>query len=1222
MRILLVFIAFIVFGFSANAQTDARVESIYTLAKIPMPLGVYKHVVQAKIINKGTTPLSNLPVTLNVTGANSFSNVQFANILPDDTAIINFSAYSPWNPGNNTIAVSVPADDNNSNNNASYTQLINTDTYSYADNSVPVSSIGYGTGEGMLLTRYNVSGSAVVKKVRVFISDDASNIGNTVYGVVVNFGTILGQSDPHIITAAELNTYVEFDIPNPPTVDFDFYAGLLQTTNASLAYYPVAFQNESLPTRTDAYYGAMSNGSGLTSLSYFGRLMIQAVVDIGSVTPFNSSASSPYKVIAGWDFSGAQSPNSFTATTYDTLLSSSNQLTRSAQVPPSPGLHSFRSAGFQNNGISVGNQEYFEFSLSPKPGDTLQLNSISGYTHGFSDDISNNPVLSRFAYSFDAVNFTLIGSNFITNSSIKNFSVSLASIAALQQIVNGTTVTFRYYASGASAAEGWGFVSPQPGYDGLAINGRLVTSNTITVSPVEPTNSPYSLFDCGTTASGSVSFTSTGVFEPGNEFFVELGQMYQPHFNVYRFKFPVIAGSLQTNANSGVINFTIPQGTNAFDPYAIRIISTKPYTTSSFSQPFSITADYCKSQPTDLFRSKISGNWNDNQSWESSSDGNTWIPSTLVPDENATNIEIRSNDTINIVSNVIISNTTVKGTLRLLNGNGNGNKGLISLLGGGFPINLAMKIDTAGTLQVISTESKFADAFFYLGGRLRVYGKIMIGDGNAAMAGGFDKLASDNTGNINWLAGSVFEWNSDNGAGPVENNYFPDGNEASTFRITKIPGGTWGNDQDTYLNGLLEVNTPVTLEGTGVKYFRDGINGRSTLLQDNNTGTIIVSSPFEEIPATPVTNPAVKGILAGTVHISLNNGLTLENGARIPDSSKVVINGPCTSLQLLELTSGAELTLDNTAVLTMNDADLRNAGLIKGDGLINFTGSQDNELSSPGLITAPVTIDNKQLHLGTNSNTTALSLVNNSNVSLGLYDLNMIGTNAALVADSMNFFVTNDTGRLNRYIADQEMLYPVGTSASSYTPVSITNSGNEDYVKVRVAAGVEPSLTTGNVDRTWFIGDTAQTGLNLSCTARWTASEEQAGFDRNSCYIAHYTVCSNCSTGFYDAVAMGAANGTDAFTISRNGIGDFRSNAFIVTSRPFVYTFTGSGDWNDVLNWSPAIVAPTVIPSGIEVVIDGVGQCDLNGDLYIQNGGILTVKPNKALNITGNLTSE
>ncbi len=1226
MRKIFTLIYLVFYSLLSFAQHDAKVEAVYTLAKIPSPLGVYKHVVQARIINKGSDFLTNLPVTLDVTGANTYSNTQITNIAPDDTVLISFTQFSPWNVGNNNVIVSVPNDDNNSNNSASYPQQINTDTFSYADDSAPLSSIGYGNGDGMLLTRYNVSGSAVVKKVNVHISNDASNIGNTVYGVVTNFGVILGQSAPHVITAGELDRYISLDIINPPDVDFDFYAGLLQTANAGTAYYPVSFQYEGIPTRPDVYYSSLANGSGLTSLNYFGRLMIQAVVEVGTVTPFNSSINTPNKVIAGWDFSGVNSPVSFAATSFDTLLSSSNLLTRGPGASASNGIHSFRSTDFQNNGIAVTNTDYFQLTLAPKPGDTLSLNAITGTLHGNSNDIASSPVRSQFAYSTDGVNFTLIGSSFLTNSIAQTFSVSLAGVAALQNIVNGTTITLRYYASGASASAGWGFISFEPGFNGLAVLGKLATSTTIMTSPVVPNGAIFTISDCSSTATGSISFSSTGNFCPENKYLVQLGQIYQPHFNTFRFRFPVIIGELQTPANSGVINFTIPAGTTAYDPYAIRIISTHPYTEGSCSQPFIINADYCRTQATDKFRSRASGNWNDMNSWESFN-GTSWINATTVPDENSPGIEIRMNDTIDINSNVLVTNTVVRGTLRLLNGNGD--KGMIGFINPPNPIpsSVAMDIDTSGVFIVVSSEAVYNDAILFTGGNIRIHGKITIGDGTASIASGFDGLASDDASSaITWHDGSVFEWNSVNGSGPGLNTYFRSGSEAVTFRLTNIPVATLGDTENTTVNGLLEVNTPVTWTGSGTKTFRDGIKGTSIITQDAGAGQFFVTSIYEEIPATNNTVAAFKGILNGTLNIHLGtNGLRLEGGATLPGSAIINLDGQCSSLQKVELVSTAKMTLSPGSILNIEDADLVNKGLIDGTGEIRFTGNQLSAFSSSGLTAAPILISHKQLFLGSNSNTGNITLADESNLRLDTYNLNMTGV-AQLIADSANFIVTNDTGRLNRYVAGTDILYPVGINNTSYSPVTISNAGTEDYVKVRVAQGVQTTIpvTDGNVDRTWFVGDTSQTGMSLTLHMRWNGLDEQVGFDHNSCYVSHYTSCPpplNCTTGYFDATLPGAAlAGINSYSIQRNGLTNFRSPAFIVTSKPFVYTFTGSGDWNDASNWTPAIVAPVVIPTGIEVIIDGFGECVYNGDILIQEGGKLTVQPGKQLKLTGNLT--
>ncbi|MFT3912344.1 MAG: hypothetical protein QM737_23155 [Ferruginibacter sp.] len=1214
-------IGFILFCFfSSLAQTDAKVEAVYTLGKIPAPLGVYRHKVQARIVNKGTDFLFDLPVTLTVTGANSFADNKTVNIAPGDTSMVDFDSFSPWNMGTNTVTVSVPADDDNSDNSSAYTQLVNNNDFSYSDNSVPVATAGFGTSSGILLTKYSVTGSAVVSQVKTHLGNQSLNAGNTIYAVVMQSGAIVAQSLPHLITLADLDTDLSFDIVNPPAVDAEFMVGIVQTQNATTAYYPVACQYEGIAARPDAYYASFEDGSGLGPITNLGRFMIEAVVSIGTVTPFNIPAQPNY-VLAGWDLTGTNSPITTPATIADTILSVTPLLTRGPAAMACAGTNSFFTTGFDDDGIATTNNDYFQFEITAKMNDTISLNEIDAFV-GNSTNMLVPGVSSQFAYSTDGINFTLIGTP-LTNST-DGLGFYLGNIPALQNVTGGNTITFRYYASGPAASADWGFLSTSAGKLGLSITGRSTSTNKVLLDPVIPGGADFTLNDCTSSPSGSINFTTTGVFSSNNNYIVELGRMYQPTANIYLFLDPVVAGTLSSNANAGTINFTIPPGTNPGDNYVLRITSTEPHIIGSYSQPFNIYAPQCHSQPTDRFRSKTSGDWSDINTWESSSDGGAnWIAATLAPDDFAFQTEIVAGHTVEITTHISSNRTLLKGTLKVLNGNGNNGRISISNHVIALP---NIKIDTSGVLQIVSS-SETLNSVINQNGYISVAGKICIGDGVATIAGGFEGLATG-AFTVFWLNGSVFEWNGIGGNTPAGGTtYFPNVFSVPTFRLTNVPGNTIDGNTDLLVNGLLEVNTPITMTGSGTKTFRDGIIGSASLTQDAGCGKFIINSVFGTIPATSTSVATRRGVIDGTVAINVDAaGMTLEGGITIPSGANISIAGKCHSLNATEIQEGATMTLLSDT-LFLDDANLVNAGTTQGANAaaIQFTGTTTSLLSSPGSLLVPLSLLNKQLQLGSNSNVRDINLAAQSNITLVNFDLNM-GT-ANLVADSANFIVTNNTGRLSRYTTPIPVLYPVGVSSTSYTPVTISNTGNEDNIKVRVGFGVDADVpvTNGNVNRTWFVGDTAQTGTNLTMQMQWNELDEQPGFERSYCHVSHYTSCQvNCNGAYYDPFPIAEAVGTTSFTMQRSGFDNFSYPSFIVTSKPFVYTFTGDGNWEDAANWSPALVAPTVIPAGIEVYIDPIasGQCVRNGDITVQHGAKLAVQPGKQITVTGNLNVE
>jgi hypothetical protein len=226
--------------------------------------------------------------------------------------------------------------------------------------------------------------------------------------------------------------------------------------------------------------------------------------------------------IAAWDFFGESSPATSSADIFDANLDSSNLLTRGSGAAASTATNSFRTQGFQNNGISTANTDYFQFTLSASSGNTLSLSTIDARFAGTATFAASPGVTCQFAYSLDGVVFTLIGSPIITIETPAVLpQIDLSSIPALQNVADGTTVTIRFYASGQTTTGGWGFTSSAAGVYGLAIGGVIspvaaspeinLQGNSVSIVSGDTTPDLADHTDFGTvsTASGTVVRTFT-----------------------------------------------------------------------------------------------------------------------------------------------------------------------------------------------------------------------------------------------------------------------------------------------------------------------------------------------------------------------------------------------------------------------------------------------------------------------------------------------------------------------------------------------------------------------------------------------------------------------------------------------------------------------------------------------------------------------------------------
>jgi hypothetical protein len=292
---------------SAPVTNDAAVVGVYTLGKLPLPAAL-PHAVQATINNPGTSTLTNLVVTLNVTGANTFSNTQtIASLASGASTTVTFAAYpTTFVAGTNTVTVAVPADGNAANNSAAVQQNVTTGvgTFSYVPSNQTNTAgnfvVGATTAGGIYATKYTTQRAGTVTSVSVYLSSagasttSAISAGKTVYGVVLSpAGVVLGQSASYVIQTADIGTYKTFTITTPPAVAAggSFLAGLAQPVYTGLRFYPLAIQTET-PTRSDTYFGIPIAGGTPTDLSIganganssFGRLMMEANLSVALAT--------------------------------------------------------------------------------------------------------------------------------------------------------------------------------------------------------------------------------------------------------------------------------------------------------------------------------------------------------------------------------------------------------------------------------------------------------------------------------------------------------------------------------------------------------------------------------------------------------------------------------------------------------------------------------------------------------------------------------------------------------------------------------------------------------------------------------------------------------------------------------------------------------------------------------------------------------------------------
>jgi hypothetical protein len=286
-----------------TGPTDLSVGPIYTLGKLPLTGNSAPHVVKAVIKNVGTNSLTSETVTLNVTGATTFTTTAtISNLAAGASTTVTFPGYTPTTAGTNTLIVSVPVTNPVPANNSDTTfQEVTTNTISVAEGNPPTGSSVTGfAGTNAFYVRYNTNNSAstTIPVVRALIGSagapNVPTVGQTLYAVILDAsGNLIARSANRVIAATDLGTLVSFPITTPPILaaNSTFHAGLAQVGGG---YFPLITQPES-PARPQTYFtGAVTGGTLNPSTSTTTRFVIEADITAAPTNLNDASVESVY----------------------------------------------------------------------------------------------------------------------------------------------------------------------------------------------------------------------------------------------------------------------------------------------------------------------------------------------------------------------------------------------------------------------------------------------------------------------------------------------------------------------------------------------------------------------------------------------------------------------------------------------------------------------------------------------------------------------------------------------------------------------------------------------------------------------------------------------------------------------------------------------------------------------------------------------------------------
>jgi hypothetical protein len=263
-----------------------------------------------------------------------------------------------------------------------------------------------------------------------------------------------------------------------------------------------------------------------------------------------------------------------------------------------------------------------------------------------------------------------------------------------------------------------------------------------------------------------------------------------------------------------------------------------------------------------------------------------------------------------------------------------------------------------------------------------------------------------------------------------------------------------------------------------------------------------------------------------------------------------------------------------------------------------------------------------------------------------LADAFNLTTNSIKKYADTNFVVTAGSGALKiNNVAFSDVLFPVGSSATAYNPITLSNSGTIDNFAVRAINAVIPGMSTAprsdsTLTKSWGIVEDVAGGSNVTVTPQWNAGETGPGFNSTICSVLH----SNGSSIDYSG-SVGPVVGSGPFTKVGYGFTSFlAADRFSVGSTNKKYRSKQSGFWSEFDSWeisnpsgsysaseadfpnttsAEVLIQPTHSISVLSGTTTNCGNLTLSGTLNLstQSGDLFNIGGNWSSTATGVLNA-
>lgn len=330
-------------------------------------------------------------------------------------------------------------------------------------------------------------------------------------------------------------------------------------------------------------------------------------------------------------------------------------------------------------------------------------------------------------------------------------------------------------------------------------------------------------------------------------------------------------------------------------------------------------------------------------------------------------------------------------------------------------------------------------------------------------------------------------------------------------------------------------------------------------------------------------------IWTGAVNTLWSNPANWSCGALPVDTSNVIINS-VVNMPVVDITTavcnnltigtGSSLTINSGMVLSIKGS-VTNNGSFAAAGKTTFSGGNQ---SIPGGAYTDLEITGTGTKTLSGAATLSGTLIlTATNLVLGNNDLTIAGTGGITGGSAAHYIVVNGSGRLKQQNIGMggrtgAIVFPIGT-ATSYTPLSLTNTGTADEFGAGVIDQVYDTYdandvptgsaqTTDNVNKTWLVTEAVPGGSTVTLSFQWNGSDELPAFDRATAKPAHF------KNGNWTAPAPTGASGSNPYFISMTGITSFSPFGVGSTNSVLPLTllsFTGKESAEGIaLQWSTA----------------------------------------------------